>query len=134
VARFNALRKCARDVSAFSVQQDFGNNQWRHPFEDRLDDDEIEELLREERRRAILFVSALIDELPDCPEKWKAAFALGTTNCLGRSMSEVAAKLGVTRAIISYGAKDICTRFNLPPSPYMRNDRDKACNSKPTSR
>jgi hypothetical protein len=101
------------------VQQD----SWRHPFDDEPDEDQIEELLRDSRKKAIRLMSAIIDEMPDCPEKYGIAYAIGSTTLAGRSMSEIAAKLGVTRALISARAVAFCDRHGIPPSPYMKASR-----------
>lgn len=110
------------------AQRDLADPNWRHPYEDEEEDaSDIEELIgraiREFGRKAIRLISGILDELPDSPEKWGIAFAVGANCCAGRSMSEVAAMLGVTRALISYRAKDFCRRYELPPSPYMKSKR-----------
>ena len=103
------------------MQQDYSDHGWQHPFDSAFDGDEIEELLREDRKRAIRLLSAVIDEMPDCPEKFGIAYAIGSTSLVGRSMSEIAAKLGVTRALISARAVSFCQRYQIPPSPYMKS-------------
>ena len=75
------------------------------------------------QRRMLAIFSAMMDEMPDCPEKWGISFGVGTANCAGRSMSEIAAKLGTTRALISHRAVEFCRRYQLPPSPYMKSKR-----------
>lgn len=72
------------------------------------------------QRQTLFILSAVIDEMPDCPEKYGVAYAIGSNTLAGRSMSEIAAKLGTTRALISHRAVDFCRRYQLPPSPYMK--------------
>jgi hypothetical protein len=100
-----------------SVQQDLADTHWRHPYENE-DDYPPEEI--EVARKMMAILSAVIDEMPDCPEKFGVAYAIGSNNLAGRSMSEIAAKLGTTRALISYRAVDFCRRHQLPASPYMK--------------
>jgi len=105
------------------VQRDYADTHWRHPYEDEDDDgfqSSVAEVIREFGKKAILLISRILDEMPDTPEKWGVAFAVGATCCIGRSMSEIAAMLGVTRALISHRAVEFCRRYELPPSPYMK--------------
>lgn len=76
--------------------------------------------MQDERKAMLRLWSATLDEMPECPEKYGVAYAIGATFLAGRSMSEIAAKLGTTRALISHRARAFCRRHNLPPSPYMR--------------
>jgi hypothetical protein len=99
------------------VQRELADPNWRHPYEDE-DDTPTCEL--EVARKMMSILSAVIDEMPDCPEKYGVAYAIGSNNLAGRSMSEIAAKLGTTRALISHRAVDFCRRYQLPPSPYMK--------------
>jgi hypothetical protein len=99
------------------VQRDYADTHWRHPYEDE-DDFPSEEI--EVARKMMAILSAVIDEMPDCPEKYGVAYAIGSNNLAGRSMSEIAAKLGTTRALISHRAVEFCRRHQLPPSPYMK--------------
>jgi hypothetical protein len=75
------------------------------------------------QRKSLAIMSGIIDEMPDCPEKYGVAYAIGSNNLAGRSMSEIAAKLGTTRALISHRAVEFCRRYQLPPSPYMKASR-----------
>jgi hypothetical protein len=100
------------------VQRDYADTHWRHPYEDE-DDFPSEEI--EVARKMMAILSAVIDEMPDCPEKYGVAYAIGANNLAGRSMSEIAAKLGTTRALISHRAVEFCRRHQLPPSPYMKS-------------
>ena len=99
------------------MQQDYADTHWRHPYEDE-DDYPSEEI--EVARKMMAILSAVIDEMPDCPEKYGVAYAIGSSTLAGRSMSEIAAKLGTTRALISHRAVEFCRRYELPPSPYMK--------------
>lgn len=107
------------------MQQEIADPNWERAFEfDEPEREDIEaavsEALREYGRKAVALISAILDELPDSPEKWGVAFAVGAHCCIGRSMSEVAATMGVTRALLSNRAVSFCNRNNLPPSPYMK--------------
>lgn len=53
---------------------------------------------------------------------WQVQFAFGTLACEGRTMTSVAAELGVERATISKGATDVCRRCKMQPSWYMKNE------------
>ena len=104
------------------VEQDYSESGWQYPYEEDADYDDFEEQIREARKKAIRLMSAIVDEMPDCPEKYGIAYAIGSTTLAGRSMSEIAAKLGVTRALISARAVAFCQRYEIPPSPYMRSN------------
>lgn len=54
---------------------------------------------------------------------WQCAFALGLPECEGQSMTVVAARLGVTRACLSKGARKFSKINGLKPSPYMKSER-----------
>lgn len=106
------------------MTREIADPDWERAFE--FDEPEVDleaalaQVIRDHGQRAIRLISAVVDEMPDSPEKWGIAFAVGAGCCIGRSMSEVAAKLGVTRALISTRAVSFCKRYDLPPSPYMR--------------
>lgn len=104
------------------MQQDNAARAWRHPF-DIEDPDEIDELLSDSRRDMLKLLSVVMDYVDESPKTWGVSFAIGTTNCAGRSMSEIAAKLGCTRADISHHAKAFQRAANLPPSPYMKGQK-----------
>jgi hypothetical protein len=53
---------------------------------------------------------------------WGVMFALGHPYCAGRSMSEVAASMRVSRATISNAATEFCKAAQIPPSTYMKNE------------
>jgi len=50
---------------------------------------------------------------------WALALALGSKHLEGKSMTEIAEHLGVTRAGVSKQAVQFCKALNLPASPYM---------------
>jgi hypothetical protein len=102
------------------VPRELADPNWRHPYDDEDDSPSCE---IEVARKMMAIMSAIIDEMPDCPEKYGVAYAIGSNSLAGRSMSEIAAKLGTTRALISYRAVEFCKRHKLPPSPYMRSNR-----------
>jgi len=105
------------------VHHDIPDPTWRHPYDVADEEDVLLEMMQEERRAMLRLLSATLDEMPECPEKYGAAYAIGATFLAGRSMSEIAASLGVTRAIISHRARAFCKRYNIPPSPYMRLEK-----------
>lgn len=53
---------------------------------------------------------------------WGVMFAVSHPSCMGKSMSEIAAKLKVSRASISNAATEFCIENNLPPSAYMKSE------------
>ena len=53
---------------------------------------------------------------------WAVMFATSHPMCMGKSMSEIAAKLKVHRAAISGMATRFCKENGLPPSTYMRSE------------
>jgi hypothetical protein len=53
---------------------------------------------------------------------WGVMFALGHPYCAGKSMSEVAASMRVSRATISNAATEFCKAAQIPPSTYMKNE------------
>jgi hypothetical protein len=53
---------------------------------------------------------------------WGVMFAIGHPYCLGKSMSEVAASMRVSRATISNAATEFCKAAQIPPSNYMKNE------------
>ena len=63
---------------------------------------------------------AILQEMPECINKWGIAFAVESNMCIGRTMAEVASKLGCSRAAISHKARDFCQLHNLKPSRYMK--------------
>ena len=65
---------------------------------------------------------AALDWQQDTPQKWAIMFATAHPDCQGRSMADVAAELGVTRALLSGLATRFCRERGLPPSTYMRSE------------
>ena len=53
---------------------------------------------------------------------WGVMFAIGHPYCMGKSMSEVAASMRVSRATISNAATEFCKAAQIPPSTYMKNE------------
>jgi hypothetical protein len=68
-------------------------------------------------------IDAILGEMPESIEKWGVAFAVGSVICAGKSMAEVAQRLGCSRAAISHKARQFCDRHNLEPSPYMKSSK-----------
>ena len=63
-----------------------------------------------------------IERQVDSVQKWGIAFATNNPICSNRSMAEVAAMLGCSKASLSYEARRFCTEHGLPPSRYMRSE------------
>ena len=53
---------------------------------------------------------------------YQVAFVFESAICEGKSMEEIADKLGCTRACLSKGAKAFCRMSGLPPSSYMKKE------------
>lgn len=53
---------------------------------------------------------------------WGVMFALGHPYCMGKSMSELAVKLKVSKATISSAATEFCKLAEIPPSYYMKSE------------
>jgi hypothetical protein len=73
--------------------------------------------------------SAIIDEMPDCPQKWAAALAIGANNLAGRPLATIAAKCNTTELALLKAAVAFCQCHRIHPSPYLRRfaaDRAKA--------
>ena len=64
--------------------------------------------------------SAIVDEMPDRPQKWAAALALGTSNLAGMTLAAIAAKAGVAELELLRAATKFCQRHNVHPSPYLQ--------------
>ena len=80
-------------------------------------------IYRQCAERFLPILHAAVARMPDCVEKWGIAFATSNPVCLGRSMTEIADKLGVCRATISAEARKFCDDHGLPPSPYMKSEQ-----------
>jgi hypothetical protein len=76
--------------------------------------------LRAERVTTLTFMSRMIDETPDCAVKWQWAFALGTTNCLGRTIEDVAARSKLEPMVFLRATLALCKRLAVHPSPFLR--------------
>ena len=78
---------------------------------------------REAAERFMALLHYVINRMPNSVEKWGIAFATASPICLGRSMSEIAAHYGWSRAAISYEARKCCDDNGLPPSTYMKSEK-----------
>lgn len=78
-------------------------------------------IYRQCAERFLPLLHAAVARMPDCVEKWGIAFATSNPICLGRSMTDVAEKLGVCKATLSAEARKFCDEHSLPPSPYMKS-------------
>ena len=79
-------------------------------------------IYRECASKFLPILHAAIQRMPDCIEKWGIAFATSNPICFGQSMTEVARKMDVSRASLSYEARKFCDDMGLPPSPYMKSE------------
>jgi len=79
-------------------------------------------LYREAAERFMALLHYVINRMPNSVEKWGIAFATASPICLGRSMSEIAAHYGWSRAAVSYEARKCCDDNGLPPSTYMKSE------------
>lgn len=73
-------------------------------------------------RKILPFLYVALEWQPDSPQKWGIMFAIAHPLCLGKSMSEVAAKLGVSREMLSNVAHEYCDATGKEPSSYMRGE------------
>lgn len=74
-------------------------------------------------RKFDTLVEVLLEKYPDQVTLWGLAFSYGATCLQGRSMTEIANGLDVTRAAVSKEANLWSQRVNLPPSTYMTPGR-----------
>jgi len=78
------------------------------------------------RECAVAMMRVLHAAIASCSESpvksWGVMFAVSHPYCMGKSMSEIAAKLKVSRASISNAATEFCRQNNLPPSSYMKSE------------
>ena len=56
---------------------------------------------------------------------WACMFALSHPDCMGRSMSDVATQIKVSRATISELSTRFCEENKIPPSHYMKTEQDQ---------
>ena len=68
-------------------------------------------------------VGFLIEKESKSTAVWGLAFCIGTKHLEGRSMTQIAKDLGISRAAISKQATLACRILNLPASPYMAPKR-----------
>lgn len=85
--------------------------------------DEEPNTYREAAERFMSLLHYVINRMPNSVEKWGIAFATASPICLGRSMSEIAAHYGWSRAAVSYEARKCCDDNGLPPSTYMKSEK-----------
>ena len=90
---------------------------WVNPYDDDLKGSPD---LRAERVATLTFMSRMIDETPDCATKWQWAFALGTKNCLGRTLEDVAARSKLEPLAFLRATLALCKRLAVHPSPFLR--------------
>lgn len=75
-------------------------------------------------QRLLPILFGVLDSMPDCPQKWAWMFAVSHPACQGRSMADVAAQIGVSRAFLSSLARENIEAHQLPPSSYMRTEEN----------
>lgn len=85
--------------------------------------DEDPNLYREAALRFLRLLNYVLERMPDSVEKWGIGFATGSLICQGMTMTEVAKKLGVSRAALSHVARKCITENGLPNSVYMKSER-----------
>jgi hypothetical protein len=83
--------------------------------------EEMPNLYRECAAKFLRVLHLAVAAMPDSAEKWGVAFATANPCCMGMSMSEVAKRMGISRATLSFIARRFCEDAGLPPSSYMRS-------------
>jgi hypothetical protein len=63
----------------------------------------------------------ILAKMPDTIDKWGIAFAVNSPETAGRSMADIAASLGVSRAALSHKAKEFCDDNGLSYTPKMKH-------------
>lgn len=81
---------------------------------------------REAALMLLPFVHHLIEWCDSPRKRWAAAFAIGHPMVEGRTMTDVAAKLNISRAMLSHLARRYIRETGLPPSDYMRGNAASA--------
>lgn len=80
-------------------------------------------LYREVAKCFLMLKAAILREFrQDSPKWWGIAFALDHEACDGRSMADIAAQIGTTKASISHWATKFCRENGLPTSNYMKSE------------
>jgi len=77
---------------------------------------------REMARKFKPLISSALERQAEGPQRWAVGFAIGSAFCVGRSMADVAVKLGCSRALISEYARKFCEDNDLPPSEMMKSE------------
>lgn len=84
---------------------------------------EIEEEFPNQYRQCCQALFPIINDvlarMPDTIDKWGIAFAVMSPETAGRSMADIAAQLGISRAAISHKAKEFCDMHGLSYSSKM---------------
>jgi hypothetical protein len=84
--------------------------------------EEMPNLYRECAAKFLRVLHLAVAAMPDSAEKWGVAFATANPCCMGTSMSEVAKRIGVSRATLSFIARKFCEDAGIPPSSHMRTE------------
>ena len=88
--------------------------------------EETENLYREASLKMLRVLhSALTEANKSQTAYWSVLFAVSHPDCIGHTMSSVAAELGISRASLSSLANRFCEANSLPPSVYMREKSNK---------
>ena len=78
---------------------------------------------REMARKFKPVISSALERQAEGPQRWAVGFAIGSAFCAGRSMADVAVKLGCSRALLSEYARKFCEDNDLPPSDMMKSEQ-----------
>lgn len=105
-------------IHSFKKWQESVNN----PLPEDLDEYEPNMYRECAQKMLRLLHSAVATAAESDIKAWGVMFAIGHPFCIGKSMSEVATSLRVSRASISNAATEFCKAMNIPPSLYMKDE------------
>ena len=88
---------------------------WIHPY-----DSQCPRSIAAVALPLLRLASAIVDEMPDRPQKWAASIALGTSNLAGWTLAGIATKCGSTELELLKAATKFCQKHNVHPSPYLQ--------------
>lgn len=101
---------------------------YHHPAED-IDDEVDRSVVLEVQKRFRFVMDRAVAYILDAEDSeaaaWSVAFALESPHCMGLTMTQKAAELGLGKAAISKGANAFCRIADIPPSKYMLSDSAK---------
>jgi hypothetical protein len=80
-------------------------------------------LILEAFKRARFVMDRAIAHILDSEDSevaaWQVAYALGSPSCIGRTMTDTANDLGISKSAMSKGATNFCRSAGIEPSIYM---------------